>query len=284
MTRRRSQESGPSRGLRGRFAVLVVTVVGLGVLAGCGQQPQGGNTDPDQVDSIEPPEVGACRVLSVTDVDQPANATATVPCTEKHNAETYAVGDLPGEFDESDYQSGDLSAFAYRTCSDAFAEHLGADESAVLRTLLSWAWFRPSEKAWDDGARWYRCDVIGGENTSTDPPTYRNLPPSTEGLLAGRPDDRWMACAAGPSVAEGTKVPCAARHDWRAVTTIKLGETDDPYPGDAVAESRTRSFCQQSVEAWLNYPASFDYGFTYFHEAEWEAGNRRSVCWAETTQ
>ena len=35
-----------------------------------------------------------------------------------------------------------------------------------MRTVLSWAWFRPSEEAWDQGARWYRCDVVGGGDQS----------------------------------------------------------------------------------------------------------------------
>ena len=31
-----------------------------------------------------------------------------------------------------------------------------------MRVQLSWAWFRPSERGWDKGARWYRCDLVGG--------------------------------------------------------------------------------------------------------------------------
>ncbi|TYL51812.1 hypothetical protein FXB39_08575 [Nocardioides sp. BGMRC 2183] len=254
-------------------------------LAGCTQQPQGNDADPDQVDAVAAPEVGVCRVLSPSDVEMPANATETVECSEPHTAETYAVGELPAEFDDSDYSSKELSAFAYRTCTEAFMKHMQADESTVLRTILTWAWFRPSEKAWDKGARWYRCDVVGGRiehQDGSDDDEYRPLPETTEGLLAGRPDDRWMTCAVGPSVADGTKVACNQRHDWRAVTTIKLGEPEDPYPGDEVVDSRTRAFCQKSVEAWLNYPSTFDFNYTYFHEAEWDAGNRRSVCWAQT--
>ena len=38
-----------------------------------------------------------------------------------------------------------------------------------------------------------------------------------------------------------------------------------------------------SVGAWLGYPPEYDYGYTWFHEGEWNAGNRRSVCWAATS-
>ena len=68
------------------------------------------------------------------------------------------------------------------------------------------------------------------------------------------------------------------------MTTIVLGDPEDDYPGDRLVEVRTRDFCSRSVGAWLNYPVDYDYGYTWFHEAEWEAGNRRSICWARTTQ
>jgi hypothetical protein len=83
-------------------------------------------------------------------------------------------------------------------------------------------------------------------------------------------------------VAGAVKVPCSEKHTWRAVTTIKVGQDDDPYPGDRLVEVKTDDFCSDSVGAWMNYPVNYDYAYTWFHEAEWEAGNRRSVCWART--
>lgn len=265
---------------------VAVLLLGLAVLAvglsACTAQDQGGNADPALVDSVDVPANGLCRDLTPEDVAQPANATKAVPCTEKHTAETFAVGELPAEFDSAEYDDRDLGLFAYRTCSREYATFLGADESLVLRTTLSWAWFRPSEAAWEKGARWYRCDVIGGNATTTE--SYQPLPPTARGLLAGRPQDKWLSCARGATVGDGEKVPCSQAHDWRAVTTVKIGEPEDPYPGDRVMESRTRAFCSKSVQAWLNYPAEFEYGFTFFHQAEWAAGLRRSVCWAKTRE
>ena len=63
-----------------------------------------------------------------------------------------------------------------------------------MRTVVSWAWFRPSEKAWDDGARWYRCDVVGGGEQSEE---FVELPETAQGLLQGRPNDRWLVCVDG---------------------------------------------------------------------------------------
>ena len=249
-------------------------------LAACGQESQGNDVDPDQVDAVAAPELGACRVLTPDDVALDSNATRTVNCAEAHTAETYAVGQLPAEFDDTDYDDENLGAFAYETCSKKFMAFLGADESMVMRTVVSWAWFRPSEEAWDNGARWYRCDVVGGGDQSE---SYVDLPKTAKGLLL-RQRDKWMVCAAGPSVAGSVKIPCTEDHTWRAVTTIQLGENGEPYPGDRVVEVTTRDFCSDSVGAWLSYPVDYDFGYTFFHEAEWEAGNRRSVCWARTNR
>ncbi|GAB2458902.1 hypothetical protein GCM10027062_43470 [Nocardioides hungaricus] len=255
-----------------RLAVLVaVTALSLPLLAGCGAE--GAPAD------REPPALGACRALTPEDVAEPANTSATVDCSEPHTAETYAVGDLPGTFADAEYDDARLGAWAYSTCSEAFMAFLGADESLVMRTIVSWAWFRPTEDAWDEGARWYRCDVVGGGEQSKE---YVDLPTTAKGLLQGRPSDRWMVCADGPTVAGSVKVACTEPHQWRAVTTISLGDPEDPYPGDRAVEVKTRDFCKTSVGYWLNSPIDYDFGYTWFHEAEWEAGNRRSVCWAKT--
>ena len=268
---------------RGRFPLRAAALAAacLLVVSGCGKDEVDPDVDPQQVDAVEAPEVGACRNLGPDDVSQPSNAGKVVDCAGTHTAETYAVGELPTIFDDVDYDDKELGTYAYRTCSDAFEKFLGADESLVMRTVLSWAWFRPSEKAWDKGARWYRCDVVGGGEQSQE---FVPLPETAKGLLLGRPKDRWMVCVAGPSVAGNVKVPCSQKHNWRAVTTIKVGQEADNYPGDRVVQAKTQEFCSDSVGAWLNYPVDYDFAYTWFHEAEWQAGNRRSVCWARTRQ
>lgn len=265
----------PCRGRRVDLAcgALLAAVLLAGVLAGCGEKVAAADE--------APPELGACRVLTPDDVARPSNDTEVVDCAEEHTAETYAIGELPAELRDADYDSSELGAWAYQTCSDRFLSFLGADDSTVMRTVVSWAWFRPSEQAWDGGARWYRCDVVGGGEQSK---AYVALPTTAKGLLLGRPRDRWLVCAEGSTVAGSVKVPCNQPHDWRAVTTISLGGADDAYPGDKVVEQKTQDFCSSSVGAWLGYPVDYDYGYTWFHEAEWEAGNRRSVCWAKTSE
>jgi Septum formation len=257
------------------LAVLLTTLL---LLTGCTEK-QGTNADPEQVDAVAAPEDGACRVLTPADVAVASNATRTVDCSEPHTAQTFEVGDLPDDFADAAYDDPALDRFGYRTCDRQFQEYVGGDESLVMRSLVSWAWFRPSEKAWSDGARWYRCDVVGGGEDSE---VLLDLPTDAENLLAGRVSDDWLVCANGPALEGAARVACSEPHTWRAVTTIKLGEPEDAYPGDRQVEVRTRDFCDKSVAAVLDYPVSYDFAYTWFHEAEWEVGNRRSICWAKT--
>ncbi|MFN8191955.1 MAG: septum formation family protein [Nocardioidaceae bacterium] len=267
-------------GRRAAATVAAVPFLAL-TLVGCAHADQGSNEDPQQVDATTAPEVGACRMLTPGDVELPSNATRTVPCTEPHTAETFLVDELPDDLVDDDYDDPALGAFAYQSCGKAFMAFTGGDDSQVMRAVVSWAWFRPSQSAWDSGARWYRCDIVGGGPQSA---SYVLLPDDASQLLYGRPEDDWLACATGDKFAGSTKVPCSEKHDWRAVTTIKLGEPPDPYPGDKVAQTKTRDYCSDSVGAWLGYPVEYDFAYTWFHQAEWEAGNRRSVCWARTDQ
>lgn len=259
-------------------AALVLALV-LGLTA-CG------DSDPEPTDSDRgtAPKLGLCRHLEPADVDRPTNDSPVVPCTDTHTAQTFATGTFPDQVAKSGYQGQALGTYLYTRCGAAFEKFLGGDASVVMRSWLSWAWFRPSEKAWKKGARWYRCDVVGGPE-DTPGKRYQALPTTARALLTGlTQENAWMTCAVGPQVAGSTKVPCSVKHDWRAVTTIKLGGPNSAYPGDRIAEVRSRDYCSDSVGAWMHYPPDYDFGYSVFHEAEWKAGNRRSICWARTAQ
>ena len=252
----------------------VVVPLVLAALAATGCLPSRGSQGPTTV-----PDLGACRVLTPDDVHQPSNDSPTVPCRQAHTAQTYAVGTLPEQFDDASYDDTQVATYAYRICAQKFIQFTGADESMAMRTILSWVWFGPGSDAWKSGARWYRCDVIGGGDQTR---SYVDLPTTVRGLLLGRPKDAWMVCAQGTTVSGSVKLPCNQKHDWRAVTTIVLGDADTAYPGDHAVQVRTRDFCSKSVGAWLDYPVDYDFGYSWFGNDVWVAGNRRSVCWART--
>jgi hypothetical protein len=261
-----------------------VCVVLLLALGGC-SSATGGLRGDDGKDaetvSTKPPALGACRVLAPRDIDRPSNDTEPVACSSKHTAQTYAVGTFPAALVDKGMDSPALGGYVYDRCHSRFQRFLGGDESLVLRSTLTWAWFRSSADAWKAGSHTWRCDVVGGGDQSKE---FVTLPATAKGLLLGKPDDRWLVCVNGPTVTGSVKIPCSDKHTWRAVTTVVLGKKQAAYPGDRLSEVRTRDYCSGSVGAWMNYPVDYDYGYTWFHEAEWKAGNRRSICWAKTDQ
>lgn len=251
-----------------------VCVATAGMLTGCGDLPASENPS----DQVSAPVLGACRVLGVDDLRAPTNHSRVVDCAEPHTAQTFVVGELPPS-SGTRYDDNGHGRFVYDRCQEAFGEFLDVDESTVMRSRLSWSWFRPSEKGWQRGARWYRCDVVGGPTEATE---LRNLPTDAREIFAKDYPDAWMTCARGETAEEGSKVSCDVAHDWRAVTTIKVGEPEDAYPGDRIVEVLSRDFCRDSVRGWLGFPPDFDFGYTWFRQDRWEGGNRRSICWART--
>jgi hypothetical protein len=226
-----------------------------------------------------PPDVGECRALAADAVEQPDDDSPSVPCGGRHTAETFAVGEFTGRLAEAAVDDERLSEQVLDRCERRFRRYVGADASLALRTVLTWAWFRPSPDAWDAGARWYRCDLL-----ASDAEGLLELRGRARDVLLGRPADRWLLCAVGERVSDAPRVSCDQPHSWRAVTTVVLGGADARWPGVRRAELRTRDFCSDSVGAWLGYPVDYTYGYTWLGPAEWQAGNRRSVCWARTGQ
>lgn len=271
--------------VRSRLVAGLAALLLSPALAGCDGSPLDGELsdalpDGGGASDVERPETGACRVLDAEAVAASSDDTEPVECTEPHNAETFYVGEFP---DAADLAHDDpaLGARVYRTCNSRYVKFVGATKSLALRTVVDWAWWRPSEEAWEEGARWFRCDVVGGNEESTE---LVDLPKTAKGLLLGIPPDRWMLCADGPVVAEAPTVPCNQDHVWRAVSAVVMGEPKEKWPGRRVVEVNSRDYCSDWVGAWLNYPLDYEYGYTYFGKAEWQAGNRQSVCWAKTDQ
>lgn len=246
---------------------MVAACLAVATLAGCGS---------DQPEPASAPQVGQCRYLTEADLTGASNESPVVKCQDLHTAYTYAVGTLPEEFTTQDDPG--IDTWLYRTCADKFRDYTGADESRSMRAIITWAWWRPNASQWSGGDRAFRCDIIGGSTPLLE------LPRKLKGVLHAPEDKRWMVCATGAALdSDAVRVACNHSHDWRAVTTIKLGEPGDPFPGDRKSAKLARQYCSASVSAWLGYPVGYDLGFTWFSELEWAAGNRRAVCWARTS-
>lgn len=253
-------------------AFAVVTLPALLLLSACG----GHNPS----DTTKPPANGICRVLTIADLSARTNNSAPVACTSPHTAQTILVSTFPASVG-TDYQADTVGAYAYRTCGPAFETYLGATDSSVMRVQLSWAWFGPTQDAWNRGARWFRCDAVGAPPNQS---SITDIPANLKNLLTGFPPDQWLTCATGASFATRVDVSCALPHTWRAVTAVKLGQPDDPYPGDHLSEIRANNYCSDAIGAYFNYANTYEYGYTVFHAAEWKAVNRRAICWAKTSK
>ncbi len=96
--------------------VAAPVVLLAGLLTACGEQPQGANVDPAQVDSVELPLINVCRNITPEDLANTTNASKIVDCENPHTAETYHVQTLPAKFDDTDYNSSSLGTFAMQTC------------------------------------------------------------------------------------------------------------------------------------------------------------------------
>ena len=162
-------------------AALALTVV----LAGCKEDLAPG-VDPAQVDAVEAPELGACRVLTLDDIAQPSNATKVVDCTDAHTAMTYAVGSLPEELEDAAYDADELGAFAFERCTTEVRQARSAPTRASRCERSSRGrGSGPRRTAWDEGARWYRCDIVGGGDQTKE---LVDLPANVKGLCC-EPDD-----------------------------------------------------------------------------------------------
>ena len=172
-------------------------VVLLLALTGCTGNASSGEEKKPTAASTKAPELGACQLLTPEDINHDSNDSPAVACSEKHTAQTFAVGTFPDAVAAKGVGSSALGAYVFKRCKPAFRKFVGADDSLVLRSTLTWAWFRSSKAAWDAGAHHWRCDVVGGGDKSG---TLLSLPGDREGPAArpARTTSGWCA-STGPA-------------------------------------------------------------------------------------
>jgi hypothetical protein len=138
----------------GRLAAGSAAILLLGLAAGCSQTLTGTST--------AQPQVGSCHNL-----DLPPELVATsdskppVPCTSSHTTQTFAIGQVVGQFASQrtrpDQQA--LQSLTTTMCSvAALRAFLGAADRDPITPVSIHAYF-PSRAAWAAGARQASCDV-----------------------------------------------------------------------------------------------------------------------------
>lgn len=250
---------GPGRPKRGRgLLAAIVTAAVILLLGGVVTTIVLLSRDGDSVTPEGPPEPtderlahapkdDVCRALDPDRLQDLANDSPVVPCSQTHNAFTFEVyaTDTPDEEDGS------------RCIRDAVAL-LGDKPERYFATALSVAFWMPTPDQAADGASWIRCDLVlslDGQVRSLPDTEWRN------GFLDDEPGDAVSLCTAET----GTVVLCSEPHADSVVDVPRISG-QPAYPSPEELANLAGESC----------PA----GTPYFHteQFEWESGYPYLVC------
>ena len=242
----------------------------------------GPTPDPDESSA---PEVDACRSLALDDIAPASNDDPVVACSKRHTAVTYYVGEWPAKLVSSARGVGDkrLTTHALDACERTWRRTVGGSDEAWTTSIVSWAWYKPTPDQFVDGAHWFRCDLVAGQNTAH----LEVLPARVDGLLDGDFDDRYRACwtkpfSNKPNVDEGRLTSCDRRHQQRALGTVRLGRAKADYPGARATFDKANRLCGDLVAKWRGDPKPGQFGLQWPRRADWNDGERDATCWAVT--
>ncbi len=237
-----------SPGRRARAAV-VLALAAVTLLAGCVSVGMG-----DPVAG----RVGACHALTRPEqFETPSDSAPSVRCALAHTTETFRTGTVPAVFSgDARRPAGEVRAsIQEQVCpAESLRSYVGARPSDSLFGLWIVA-FLPTQRAWDAGARWVRCDVVHTARDDALEPVRgtgsleRALESSRASALTRcyrqrRTDD-------GALSTTGTDVSCASPHtsrDVNAWTTTSIR----PQTQTAI------SACVPAVTAYLGAPPAPD--------------------------
>ena len=220
------------------------------------------------------PRVGECHLLSFGQAVNVVGSTEPVTCKRKHTAQTYFVGRLELETKAGHVRRVDSRAAqeqARSTCSARLARHLGRTPRELRLTMARSVWFTPPPKRAEAGADWFRCDVV----VVAGPRRLLTLPRATKGL--GDAPAVAMCATAAPGTPAFRRVGCAAKHAWKAVSSVDIPGKKLP-PRTAVAD-RMDGPCGDAARASAADPLDFTWSQESPTQEQWDAGQRYGICW-----
>lgn len=231
-----------------------------------GSTPTGSASPTAEASPTPPPRPRdrSCYLLDHAAALAPTAEVDTVPCTARHTAMTYAVGELSAGVDLA------------RTCTQRFAEFVGGAPEDRQLSMLRPVWFTPTEEDLAAGATWYRCDAVALAGAD-------RLAPLT-GRLKGALDrqrqrDTYAMCGTARPGARGfERVVCSATHTWRAVGTVPF--TASRYPGTEKVRSAGDGPCQDAGAAAAGGSLDYEWGYEWPSADQWSAGQHHGICWA----
>jgi len=233
------------------------------------------------------PQDGACRMLTLKDIPPPSNDTPTVACDQTHTAVTYFVDQWPRRMVQAatGVEDEELESYVTQRCDAAWRNTVGGSLEDWVVSIVSWAWYRPTPEQFAEGARWFRCDVVAGQNTDR----LEDLPQSVNGLFDNKYPDTFHACwtkvfSDQDGVDEGTLTSCARKHQQRAIGIVQLGngKADQAYPGTDATFNQANELCADKVAKWRGEKQPGQFGLQWPRRDEWNNGERYATCWAVT--
>lgn len=223
------------------------------------------------------PRAGACYNLSFDQATAPTSDSPPVSCTSRHTTQTYYVGRLHTVVD------GHLLAVDSRlaerqvttSCTRRFRSYVGGSPSTRALSRIKPVWFSPTIEQSDQGASWFRCDLVALESTGTLAP----LPSRLHGILdkSGSLQRVGLCGTAAPGTKGFQRVICSHRHAWRAFSTIPISGTS--FPGLSAVRQAGDSTCRDQVQQAAGSPERFSYGWEWPTAAQWRDGQHYGYCW-----
>jgi Septum formation len=274
----------------GFAAALVGVAVALTACGGGGTTPEAKGTgvepttDPPSTHTVAPPPeptVGDCRELSYADISLYSNDAKPADCSKSHTAFTFAVEQLPDDiaFDGVKIENDAVQSAAAKSCQDAYVGYIGGGTSDRALTRLTVTYFVPNQAGFDAGAHWVRCDIVALQSDNS----LSELPKKLEGFLDDDKSADYDVCSRGdPSDAASNLVMCTQDHTYRAVTAIRLGDSNAAYPGEQTTLTEGKQQCKETIADLLGVSGGFTFSWTYPSASDWSAGQRFGYCWNES--
>lgn len=261
----------------------VVTAVLAAVLAGCSSDdatpaaPETTASPTVAPTAAPPPPRGACYDLAFADAAEPTSSAAPVRCAGRHTAATIHVGTVDPVVDghlltvDADRVQQQIAS----RCRTRMAAVVGGSEETRRLSRLTVVWFSPSLADSDNGARWFRCDVValaGRDRLAPLPRSVRNLLAADDAL------DRFGTCGTGsPAADRFQRVICSQRHTWRAQASVDLPAGAN-YLGKA-AGAAADATCRDIATRLAGDDLLLQWSFEWPTQAQWDDGQRHGYCW-----
>jgi len=276
--------------MRRLLAAAALGAATAALLAGCGN-PAG--VDGELVDDWAPvsapttftPPSGVCHAQGYADVGYLASFES-VDCATGHRTETVHVGAFTGAAAAKPAPpakgSLDLRA-AYRECDAKAREYVGAD------WRLGRLWLGvvlPSPRAWEGGAKWFRCDLSEMTTVEDNGETVTRTGSLRNVLKAPSPVS--LTCYAVKLDRQGaidTMPPADCRKPHNAEFAGVWTAPYLPYPKKDADWDRFHTECRKVIAAYVGVPADKDIKFRTGvvslpgGEDQWQIGNRGVRCY-----